>query len=240
MRQRDSPFVSLSRRDGFGGRPVAFVLGVCMAKRSSVLRVVSADELRGALSRGFSAPIEPLSGVPVACADVRALAARAHEQGLAAACDLSRVGLACAAIRLGADVAFAPAADPGTMLVWVARGEQGVTDAARGLFSSGRDADDAELALLEQRAHEWRESSDAAQVVASYLVCHPRVERVVYPGLRADSSYDVASRTLENGFGPLVDVRLVGEDSWHRVTCTAGDALEQVGLLEERLRSRSA
>ena len=211
-----------------------------MAKRGSALRVVSAEELRGALSRGFSAPIEPLSGVPVACADVRALAKRAHEQGLVAVCDLSRVGLACAAVRLGADVAFAPAAEPGTMLVWVARGEQGVADATRGLFSAGRDANDAELALLEQRAREWRASSDVAQVVASYLVCHPRVERVVYPGLRADSSYEVASRTLENGFGPLVDVRLVGEDSWRRLTCTPGDPLEQVGLLEERLRSSLA
>ena len=237
MRQRDSPFVSLSRRDGFGGRPAVFVLGVCMAKRSSVLRVVSADELRGALSRGFSAPIEPLTGVPVTCTDVRGLAERAHEQGLAAVCDLSCVGRACAAVRLGADVAFAPAAGAGTMLVWVARGEQGVADAARGLLSAGRDADDAELALLAQRAHEWRASSDAAQVVASYLLCHPRVERVVYPGLRTDSLYDVASRTLENGFGPLVDVRLVGEDSWRRLTCTSGDPLEQVGLLEERLRS---
>ena len=211
-----------------------------MAKRSSVLRVVSADELQGALSWGFSAPIEPLTGVPVTCTDVRALAKRAHEQGLAAACDLSRVGLACAAVRLGADVAFAPAADPGTMLVWVARGEQGVTDATRRLFSAGRDAGDTELALLEQRAREWRASSDVAQVVASYLVCHPRVERVAYPGLRSDLSYEVASRTLENGFGPLVDVKLAGEDAWHRVTCTADDPLEQVMRLETLLREQAS
>ncbi|MCI2086297.1 MAG: PLP-dependent transferase [Olsenella sp.] len=209
-----------------------------MAKRGSVLRVVSKDELEGALAKGFSAPIEPLVGVPVACADVRGLAAASHEQGVAVACDLSLVGAACAAVRLGADVAFAPAADEGEMLVWVARGERGIADAARGLLSAGREAGDPELALLEQRARMWRASSDAAQVVASYLVCHPRVERVAYPGLRSDPSYEIASRTLENGFGPLVDVRLVGEGTWRRITCTPDDPLAQVALLEERLRER--
>lgn len=209
-----------------------------MAKRGSVLRVVSKDELEGALAKGFSAPIEPLAGKPIACADVRELVAAAHEQGVAAVCDLSVVGAACAAVRLGVDVAFAPAADEGEMLVWVARGEQGVADAARGLLSAGREAGDTELALLEQRARTWRASSDAAQVVASYLVCHPRVERVAYPGLRSDPSYEIASRTLENGFGPLVDVRLVGEDSWRRITCTPDDSMAQVARLEQRLRER--
>lgn len=219
----------LSRRSRLGG---------CMAKRSSVLRVVSTEELNCALAEGFSAPIEPLTGVPVACADVRDLAAAAHEQGVAAVCDLSLVGAACAAVRLGVDVAFAPAADEGEMLVWVARGEQGVADVARGLLSAGREAGDTELALLEQRARTWRASSDAAQVVASYLVCHPRVERVAYPGLRSDPSYEIASRTLENGFGPLIDVRLVGKDSWRRITCTPDDPMAQVARLEQRLRER--
>lgn len=209
-----------------------------MAKRGSVLRVVSKDELEGALAKGFSAPIEPLAGKPIACADVRELVAAAHEQGVAAVCDLSVVGTACAAVRLGADVAFAPAAAAGTMLVWVARGEQRVADAVRGLLSAGCEAGDEEMALLEQRARAWRLSSDAAQVMASYLVCHPRVESVAYPGLRSDPSYEIASRTLENGFGPLVDVRLVGEDSWRRITCTPDDPMTQVAWLEQRLRER--
>ena len=211
-----------------------------MAKRSSVLRVVSTEELKDALAKGFSAPIEPLSGVPVACADVRGLAAAAHEQGVAAACDISLVGTACAAVRLGADLAFAPAATADEVLVWVARGEQGVVDAARGLLSTGREAGEAELALLEQRARTWHVSSDAAQVVASYLVCHPCVVGVAYPGLRSDPSYEIASRTLENGFGPLVDVKLAGEDAWHRVTCTADDPLEQVMRLETLLREQAS
>ena len=209
-----------------------------MAKRGSVLRVVSKDELEGALAKGFSAPIAPLVGVPVVCADVRGLAAAGHERGVSVACDLSLVGAACAAVRLGADVAFASATDEGEMLVWVARGEQRVADAVRGLLSAGREAGDPELALLEQRTRMWRASSDAAQVVASYLVCHPRVERVAYPGLRSDPSYEIASRTLENGFGPLIDVRLVGEDSWRRITCTPDDPMAQVAWLEQRLRER--
>ena len=126
------------------------------------------------------------------------------------------------------------------MLVWVARGENDVPDAARELLSSGRAAGETELALLDQRAREWRASSDAAQVVASYLLCHPRVDSVAYPGLRSDPSYEVASRTLENGFGPLVDVKLAGEDAWHRVTCTADDPLEQVMRLETLLREQAS
>ena len=70
-----------------------------MAKRGSVLRVVSKDELEGALAKGLSAPIEPLAGKPIACVDVRELVAAAHEQGVAAVCDLSVVGAACAAVE---------------------------------------------------------------------------------------------------------------------------------------------
>ena len=211
-----------------------------MAKRSSALRVICLEELQSALAKGFSAPIEPLFGMPVACADVRRLAAEAHEQCLGAACDLSLVGAACEAVRLGADVAFVGVGFSDEMLVWVARGENDVPDAARELLSSGRAAGETELALLDQRAREWRASSDAAQVVASYLVCHPRVDSVAYPGLRSDPSYEVASRTLENGFGPLVDVKLAGEDAWHRVTCTADDPLEQVMRLETLLREQAS
>lgn len=50
----------------------------------------------------------------------------------------------------------------------------------------------------------WRQASDVAQVVASYLSCHPRVVTVRYPGLKADPLFAEASVTLQRGFGPYV------------------------------------
>ena len=51
----------------------------------------------------------------------------------------------------------------------------------------------------------WRAASDAAQVAASYLACHPRVAAVRYPGLRADPAFGRAAATVRGGFGPYVD-----------------------------------
>ena len=149
-----------------------------MLKRS-VLRVVSKDELEGALARACRLH-RPLAGKPIACVDVRELVAAAHEQGVAAVCDLSVVGAACAAVRLGADVAFASATDEGENAGmgserWAARCGCGTR-----LLSAGREAGDTGW-RCSSSARTWRASSDAAQVVASYLVCHPRVERVAYP-----------------------------------------------------------
>lgn len=87
----------------------------------------------------------------------------------------------------------------------------------------------------EERYRHFRATSDAAQVIASYLVCHPKVAEVRYPGLKADASYAVASRVLQGGFGPFVDYRLAGEDAWLRVEACEGDVREQVMALEREL-----
>lgn len=60
----------------------------------------------------------------------------------------------------------------------------------------------------------WRVVSDVAQVVATYLVCHPRVEAVRYPGLRSDPDFARAACELVGGFGPRVAFRLAGEGGW--------------------------
>lgn len=55
-----------------------------------------------------------------------------------------------------------------------------------------------------------RRLNDAAQVVASYLRCHPRITKLYYPGLRSDSSFTTAAAQLNGGFGPLLDFELDG------------------------------
>lgn len=85
-------------------------------------------------------------------------------------------------------------------------------------------------------AAEWRRVSDVAQVVASYLACHPCVQAVRYPGLTGDASYHEASCTLRGGFGPLVDV-LLPSGTWLRYDARGaqGDAREEVLRLEQAL-----
>ena len=76
----------------------------------------------------------------------------------------------------------------------------------------------------------WRRRSDAAQVAACYLACHPRVERVRYPGLKGDELFGRAAGTLRCGFGPRVAIRAEGE--WLLWEADDRDAREQVEELE--------
>ena len=90
---------------------------------------------------------------------------------------------------------------------------------------------DALSALSSQMGRErWRALSDAAQVVANYLVCHPRVEAVRYPGLKTDPDFPRAANALVGGFGPRVAYRVAGE--WRIWEADARDAREQVMELE--------
>ena len=89
-------------------------------------------------------------------------------------------------------------------------------------------------------AEEWRARSDAAQAVACYLTCHPRVAAVRYPGLTSDPDYRRASSALRCGFGPWVDVCLAGGEKpdWLRLDVTDGDVPAWVCRLEALLAER--
>ena len=89
-------------------------------------------------------------------------------------------------------------------------------------------------ALSSQLGRErWRALSDAAQGVANYLACHPRVEAVRYPGLKTDPDFPCAANELVGGFGPRVAYRAAGE--WHLWEADERDAREQVMELERAL-----
>ena len=93
---------------------------------------------------------------------------------------------------------------------------------------------DALSALSSQLGRErWRALSDAAQVVASYLACHPRVEAVRYPGLKADPDFPHAANVLVGGFGPHVRYRMAGE--WRLWEADERDPRDQVMDLERLL-----
>ena len=89
-------------------------------------------------------------------------------------------------------------------------------------------------ALSSQLGRErWRALSDAAQVVANYLACHPRVETVRYPGLKQDPDFPRAASELVCGFGPRVAYRAAGE--WRLWEADDRDVREQVMELETLL-----
>ena len=90
-------------------------------------------------------------------------------------------------------------------------------------------------ALSEELGPErWRRLSDAAQVVACYLACHPSVEHVRYPGLKTDGLFELAASKLRGGFGPTVAFFVAGE--WFVWDSDERAAQEQVLGLEGYLR----
>jgi O-acetylhomoserine/O-acetylserine sulfhydrylase-like pyridoxal-dependent enzyme len=178
----------------------------------------------------------------VACADLKALGAKAREEGTFLLVDTTLTGLwGCEALRLGAH-ACACGLSEDLCVVGISRdAEQALPGVGERLDAMARKApvDSQSVTSLAERADErWHRASDAAQVVASYLRCHPRVERVSYPGLKSDPSFAVAARTLQGGFGPLVDVCVAGDGkdgAWRRVTCGESDPKAQVMMLEKSL-----
>ena len=58
---------------------------------------------------------------------------------------------------------------------------------------------------LRMKAH-----NENAQAIVEYLLQHPKVERVYYPGLETNRGHDVACRQMYNGFGGMVSFELKG------------------------------
>ncbi|MEL6682175.1 MAG: PLP-dependent transferase [Pseudomonadota bacterium] len=72
--------------------------------------------------------------------------------------------------------------------------------------------------------------SQNAMALAQWLIAHPNVENVLYPGLPHHPSHAVADRQMKGGFGSLLSVLVKGDRQ---------DALKVVGKLELFLRATS-
>ncbi|RCS54375.1 PLP-dependent transferase [Bremerella cremea] len=55
-----------------------------------------------------------------------------------------------------------------------------------------------------------REQCRSAEVVAKYLNAHPKVTRVLYPGLATHPGHDIAARQMQGGFGAMMSFEVVG------------------------------
>lgn len=114
--------------------------------------------------------------------------------------------------------------DPGTKLfaVW--------TDGADIGF------EDEGLALeLEACLPRLRAENDNAATIASYLVCHPEVAEVFYPGLKTDDGFALAAQILAHGFGNVVEYSTEDDGTIRRIHATAGDIFDQIEELERAL-----
>lgn len=162
-----------------------------------------------------------LGGMPIRCADVRAMGRRARLDDELLIVDNSlATSFGCQASLLGAHVTIElldrvmGGAGCGMAAVSVSRDARAVCNGIwERLDALPRPSDEDALELasrLDGFDGRLRQSNDVAQTTALYLACHPRVASVAYPGLPRDASFDVAARTLRNGFGPALDFRLDG------------------------------
>ncbi|MBL8664893.1 MAG: aminotransferase class V-fold PLP-dependent enzyme [Candidatus Odyssella sp.] len=73
----------------------------------------------------------------------------------------------------------------------------------------------------------------AAMAIAAHLEKHPRIERVLYPGLASDPGHAVARRQMQGGFGGMLSIRVRGGEGaavgaaarvkvWKRATSLGG------------------
>lgn len=200
------------------------------AGRARLVPVSYADELLATLAAGGATVVEPLAGVPVEVCDIKGRAAA----GELLVADVRTIGAEFSpACRLGAELAVADDARvPGYVVVCMRKCcIPGVAEVVEAKACSAEDVTVSATGVEEQaRARVSRHAaSDAAQVVAAYLACHPRVLAVRYPGLKSDPSFARATSQLVGGFGPYVDyLWKESPGQWHRFVATNEDARTQI------------
>ena len=200
------------------------------AGRARLVPVSYVDELLATLVSGGATVVEPLAGMPVEVCDIKGRAAA----GELLVADVRTIGAEFSPVcRLGAELAVAADARvPGYVVVcmrkccipWVAEAVEAKACSAEDVAVAATGAEEQASARVSRHA-----ASDAAQVVAAYLACHPRVEAVRYPGFKADPSFARATSQLVGGFGPYVDYMWKeSPGEWHRFVATDEDARTQI------------
>ena len=58
-----------------------------------------------------------------------------------------------------------------------------------------------------------REQAKTAALLAGWLVDHPSLSAVLYPGLKTHPGHDVAARQMKGGFGGMLSIRLKGGEA---------------------------
>ncbi|MBY0586318.1 PLP-dependent aspartate aminotransferase family protein [bacterium] len=65
-----------------------------------------------------------------------------------------------------------------------------------------------------------REQCRSTQVLAEFLARHPRVTKVLYPGLASHPGHSIASRQMAGGFGAVLSFEVAGDIDVAKKVCT--------------------
>ena len=66
----------------------------------------------------------------------------------------------------------------------------------------------------------YRQASANAMAIARHFARHPKVERVLYPGLETHPGHAIAARQMRDGFGGMLSLLIVGNAGDARRFCT--------------------
>jgi cystathionine gamma-synthase len=66
----------------------------------------------------------------------------------------------------------------------------------------------------------YREASANAKAIARHFSSHPKIERVLYPGLSTHPGYEIARRQMSDGFGGMMSLLLKTDFEGAKKFCT--------------------
>jgi cystathionine gamma-synthase len=199
----------------------------------SLFNPLEPDGLTRALSRPtdivwIETPLNPTWDV----IDIAQTARRAHDAGALLAVDATATAaVSTRPLTLGADIVF----HSGTKYL------NGHSDVLAGVLVAREHSDRwAEISNLRTKAGSplapfecwlltrglrtlfvrYRQASANALAVARHFEGHPKIERVLYPGLKSHAGHEIARRQMTDGFGGMLSLLVKGGFSSAQKLCT--------------------
>jgi cystathionine gamma-synthase len=164
--------------------------------------------------------------------DIEAAAKAAHKVGAILAVDATSTGaVTTQPLTLGADIVFHSAT----------KYLNGHSDVLAGvLVTREENARWAEIKMLRTKSNSplspfecwllirgmrtlfvrYRQASNNALAIARHFSNHPKIERVLYPGLATHPSHDIAKRQMTDGYGGMMSLLIKGDFASAQKFCT--------------------
>jgi cystathionine gamma-synthase len=164
--------------------------------------------------------------------DIEAAASNAHAAGAILAVDATATAaVTTRPLKLGADIVFHSAtkylnghSDVLAGVLVTREPNQRWSDVASLRTKMGSPLAPLECWLLMRGMRtvfvRFRQSSSNAMAIARYFEKHPKVERVLYPGLASHPNHHVAARQMTDGFGGMMSILVKGGFDNARRLCT--------------------
>jgi cystathionine gamma-synthase len=164
--------------------------------------------------------------------DIEAAASDAHEAGAILAVDATATGAVTThPLKLGADIVFHSAtkylnghSDVLAGVLVTREVSQRWKDVAMLRTKMGAPLAPLECFLLMRGMRtvfvRYRQSSANAMAIARHFETHPKVQRVLYPGLAAHPGHAIAAKQMTDGFGGMMSILVKGGFEDAKRLCT--------------------